>query len=130
MAWKQSLAKIKQDIKALEGDEPKASPPPKAPPKRVEEAKPIEDEDALFLSAMGARPQAKAPRKVPVEATPPPPVTLPVEPPMENFGEAMASLKGMKPMGRSAVVANSSCTRRSAFWRWKAMLAWSKPGSA
>lgn len=104
MVWKQSLAKIKQDLKATEGEAPKVSPPPKVAPKRPEEVKPMEDEDALFLMAMGAKAQPKAPRKVPVEA-PPSLVAAPSEKPKdEDFGEAMASLKGMKALGRPEVV--------------------------
>jgi len=111
MAWKQSLAQLKQDLKALEGDAPKAAPPPKVIPKKPEEFKPMEDEDALFLMAMGAKPQAKAPRKVPV-AAPAPVVAAAPEPDEkakakskeEDFGEAMASLKGMKSLGRQEVL--------------------------
>ncbi|WP_005031343.1 Smr/MutS family protein [Holophaga foetida] len=104
MAWKQSLAKIKQDLKAIEGEPPKASPPPKVAPKKPEEVKPMEEEDALFLMAMGAKSQAKTPRKAPVVASPNPVAAPPEKPRDEDFGEAMASLKGMKGIGRSEVV--------------------------
>jgi hypothetical protein len=93
MAWKQSLAKIKKDLQ--DEPNPKAAPRPK--PRPPQEAQPIEDEDALFLSVMGAKtrpvrqePGGRAePRDPPREAPPPP------EP---AFGEAMADLKGLRPL--------------------------------
>lgn len=104
MAWKQSLAKIKQDLKAIEGEAPKAPPPPKELPKKPEAFKPMEEEDALFLMAMGAKPQTKAPKKAPEPASPSPVPAAPEKPKEEDFGAAMASLKGMKALGRSEVV--------------------------
>ena len=104
MAWKQSLAKIKQDLKAMEGPEPKASPPPKAPPKKMEEVKPIEDEDALFLSAMGGRSQTKAPKKVSAPDPLPTPVVPVPEAQEAPFDEAMAALKGMKALNPKKVI--------------------------
>ncbi len=103
MAWKHALAKIKQDLKA----EPEAppAPKPKSIPKPDLPARPIEDEDAMFLRAMGRQPAAApAPRRpgppqaAPAPVPPPPP---PVE--EEDFQAAMQDLKGLKSLGRGAL---------------------------
>ena len=104
MAWKQSLAKIKQDLKATEGEAPRSPSPPKVAARKPEEAKPMEDEDALFLRAMGAKAQAKAPRRAPVAETPAPAPAPAEKPVAEDFGEAMATLKGMKSVGRQDIL--------------------------
>nr|WP_320132580.1 Smr/MutS family protein [uncultured Holophaga sp.] len=119
MAWKQSLAKLKQDLKAAEGDAPRAAAP-KAVPKKVEPvAKPIEEEDDLFLSAMGVNRRGRG-LKPPMQEAPvvktesgalraqpkdvgETPLSVPAqELPAtgDDFGQAMAGLKGMKALAR------------------------------
>lgn len=95
MAWKQDLAKLKQQLA------PEVLPPaPKQAPKPLEKPTgpvPMEDEDAFFLAAMGLKPSApkKAPRPsgmdVPVATGTPPP-------PPETFEEALRDLKGLRPL--------------------------------
>lgn len=104
MVWKQDLAKLKKDMKAEEGPAPKA-PPPKPAPKPLE-SRPIEDEDAMFLAAMGGKPAAASRPSKPVvqEAPPPKPVEASAPLPPENFQEAMDGLKGLKRMGATPVI--------------------------
>lgn len=94
MVWKQDLAKLKQKL----GSEP-APAAPKPPPKPTPKASagPIEDEDAVFLAAMGLK------SAVPKKPVPPPeagPSASPAaEPPVpETFEEALRDLKGLKPL--------------------------------
>lgn len=94
MVWKQDLAKLKQELKAAETTPPKAPPAPKAVPKPAE-ARPIEEEDALFLAAMGQRPQPK-PRPKAVEAGEAPQPAPPAPAPEADFLAEMQTLKGMK----------------------------------
>lgn len=96
MAWKQDLAKVKQQLG------PEASlPVPKVPPKpEPKTALPpaLDDEDAVFLSAMGLKPAIPRPARVqPTEglATPAP---IPSAPVPESFQEAVKELKGFKPL--------------------------------
>jgi hypothetical protein len=103
MVWKQDLAKLKQQFKEV--GEPKSKPPAPKPVPKPEAAGSIEEEDALFLSAMG-RPQASppAPRReglTPSEPGPeiPQPVAEPLAQPLETFEAAMGGLKGLKPLG-------------------------------
>lgn len=96
MVWKQDLAKLKQQFK--EGEEPKAKAPVPKPVPRLEPPGSIEDEDALFLNAMGRRKAPPAPRS---ERALPPPEAVPVAPPpppAEDFQVAMGGLKGLKPI--------------------------------
>lgn len=96
MVWKQDLAKLKQQLKTEEGPVP---PAPQAPAKRAEKpagARPLDEEDALFLQSMGRRP-----------APPPPGESLPSRAqagtsaaPVDStqFADAMANLRGVKPV--------------------------------
>lgn len=103
MVWKQDLAKLKKDMRAEEGPAPKA-PPPKPIPKPLE-SRPIEDEDAMFLAAMGGKPAAAPrPSKPKVEEAPMPQPEAPAPAPPENFQDAMDGLKGMKRMGTAPVI--------------------------
>jgi len=100
MAWKQDLAKLKQQL----GPEATA-PVPKAlpkPPPRPQGPVPLDDEDAIFLSAMGLKPassrtarpvEAPSPEKVEAAAIPPPTP--------ESFQDAIKELKGLKPLPSS-----------------------------
>ena len=103
MAWKKDLQKLKQSLVAEDPLPGKPAPPPKPKPT---EFKPFEEEDAVFLSAMGHRPQAKAPVPAPpkdLPAPPPagapaPPVVTPPPPPAPaatEFASAMGDLKGL-----------------------------------
>lgn len=107
MAWKQDLAKVKQQFKP-EAAGPKAKPKP-APKPKVPSS--LDDEDAVFLSAMGLKPSAKrnAPPAEPADSSAlfaestspeiaPPPASRPAAP--ETFQEALKDLKGLKPMGK------------------------------
>lgn len=97
MVWKRDLAKLRQALKASETPTPppkahKApqSPPPSAPPPSLEE------EDALFLQAMGHRPAS-----TPAPRSPKPDGPCPAEAPAQeqepaSFLEAMKQLKGLK----------------------------------
>ncbi len=96
MAWKQDLAKLKQQFgpeipAAARKTMPKPNPKPSGPA-------PLDDEDAVFLSAMGLKPAL--PRRAgpatsegsvssPVVADPPTP---------DAFQEAVRDLKGLKPL--------------------------------
>ena len=106
MAWKKDLAKLKQDLKKEDPAPPKAPPPIKAGPV-APTSRSIEEEDAIFLSAMGLRPQNRA-MEAPVPEPPPPPLVRaePAEAAApETFASAMGDLKGMKPMRRPVVSA-------------------------
>lgn len=103
MVWKQDLAKLKQQL----GEEPKA-PPPKALPKPTPKPiapKDLDDEDAVFLAAMGHRP-APPPRRGAPEAAevPPSPPTVPPPAP-ETFEAALGDLKGLKPLAGAPILA-------------------------
>jgi hypothetical protein len=98
MAWKQDLAKLKQQL------EPEPVGVPKPPPKPV--AKPtgpivLDDEDAVFLSAMGLKPSAPRPAKpLPSEPTTTAVPVVPEPPPPETFQDAIKDLKGLKPLSK------------------------------
>lgn len=102
MVWNKELAKLKQELKSEEGTPPKP-PIPKAAPK-PEAPRPLEDEDALFLAVMGKRRPPAEPLQErvaqPTENQVPKPVPAKAE-----FKEAMASLKGVKPVEKSKVLA-------------------------
>lgn len=102
MVWKQDLAKLKQALKS-EGGPPAPPPPPKPAPRP--DAKPIQDEDALFLAAMGQAPAAPRPAAAPLSAGQEPRPQNAPEPPAEDFGAAMAGLKGMKALEANPVLA-------------------------
>ena len=110
MAWKKDLAKLKQDLKKEDPAPPKAPPPSRGPSTPVSQS--IEEEDAIFLSAMGLRPQSRA-LEAPVPEPPPPPLVR-VEPTEAaapaTFASAMGDLKGMKPMRGPAVAAKANPT--------------------
>lgn len=99
MAWKQALAKLKQDLKA--DPETVLPPKPKPAPKPLEPSRSIEEEDAMFLAAMGRRvpppPRTAVPSAAP---TPPPPPPVPEE---LDFQSAMQDLKGMKAVGKAPI---------------------------
>ena len=91
MVWNKDLAKLKQELKTEEKTEPKA-PVPKPKPSAPRE---LDDEDALFLAAMGGR------RKAGPQAPDSPldePAPMKKAPEQADFTEAMATLKGMKPV--------------------------------
>ncbi len=98
MAWKQDLAKLKQQL----GPEVPAAP--KAPVRPV--PKPtgtgsLDDEDAMFLSAMGLKAAAKVRAPKATQEPAAPEAAAPVEPPPpETFQEAVKELKGLKAMPR------------------------------
>ncbi|GLH67932.1 Smr/MutS family protein [Geothrix edaphica] len=106
MAWKQDLAKLKQQL----GPEEPASPAPKPPPKPAPKPQgptSLADEDAVFLSAMGQKPTAPRPAKAEATAAPAPsgaaaqpPQPPAPPPPPETFEEALKDLKGLKPLAR------------------------------
>lgn len=114
MAWKQDLAKLKQQLRPEE-PAPAAKPLPKPPPKPGGPA-PLAEEDAVFLSAMGLKPSAPKPiqpsatepgtakpeSKAPgVEAPGEVPGETPGEAPVpESFEAALKDLKGIKPLQR------------------------------
>lgn len=102
MVWNKDLAKLKQELKSEEVGAPKR-PVPKPVPK-PEVPRELEDEDALFLAVMGKR----KPSANPLQETEVPAVT-PLEPkPAQakgEFKEAMASLKGVKPVPAARVPA-------------------------
>jgi hypothetical protein len=98
MAWKQDLAKLKQQL----GPEAPAGPPkaqPKAAPKPQGPAA-LDDEDAVFLSAMGLRPAGpRAPKSPAPGGAAAPPAAPPPAP--ETFQEALKDLKGLKPLEKN-----------------------------
>jgi len=103
MVWKQDLAKLKQQFKDTGEPKPKAQTPKPAPKPQFTGS--IEEEDALFLNAMG-RPQAPMPAPKRDESPLPglgaettPPAAVQPAPPMETFEAAMGGLKGLKPIG-------------------------------
>ena len=98
MVWKQDLAKLKQQFKEVE--EPKAKEPVPKPVPKLDPPGTIEEEDALFLNAMGRRAPVPALHKekalAPAEVEP---IALPAPtPPAEDFHAAMGGLKGLKPI--------------------------------
>lgn len=116
MAWKKDLEKLKKSL----GPED-AAPPRPAPKPRPTEVRAIEDEDAMFLQAMGhrSRPAVPEPRvpepplpepqgSRPLPAAPPrpsenppapaPPLPFLPEAPGAEFTSAMGDLKGLVPL--------------------------------
>lgn len=102
MAWKQDLAKLKQQMGPEEQAKPAPKPPPKPAPKPQGPTS-LDDEDAVFLSAMGLKPSAPRPAKAAAPAAPAAPAAgapEPPPPPPETFEEALKDLKGLKPLAR------------------------------
>lgn len=101
MVWKQDLAKLKQKL----GEEPPTAPPPKPQPKttpKPSETKDLNEEDAVFLAAMGKRPAPPARRAAPAEGVSPEPPSPPPAP--ETFASALEDLKGLKPLAGPPVL--------------------------
>ncbi|MDP1831267.1 MAG: Smr/MutS family protein [Geothrix sp.] len=98
MAWKQDLEKLKQQL-APEAPAPAPRPLPKP---AVKPTGPVvlDDEDAVFLSAMGLKPAA--PRGATAGATKGSPEATPTPhpPAPETFQEAIQDLKGLKPLAK------------------------------
>ncbi len=94
MAWKKDLQKLKASLGAEDAAPAKPAPPPKAKP---QEFRPLAEEDAVFLSAMGHRPAR--PKAVPLEPAPaaeaPAPPPPPPQDPGADFTAAMGDLKGL-----------------------------------
>ncbi len=105
MVWHKDLAKLKQELKTEETTGPKP-PVPKPTPKPTA-PRALGEEDALFLAAMGGR--RKAGPLAPDSRLEEPSAPLPPPEP-GNFTEAMATLKGMKPVGGSRLPAPSATT--------------------
>jgi hypothetical protein len=105
MAWKKDLAKLKQDLGKEEAAPGKITPPPK--PRTVHPvSSSIEEEDNIFLNAMGLRAKT-GPREPPVKIKDePPPAIQPKPAPMAGraeFSSAMGDLKGLKPLNPAPV---------------------------
>jgi len=105
MVWKNDLAKLKKEFKETEELKPK-SPVPKAAPK-PDKFLDIQDEDALFLMAMGKKPKSVV-SKPTVEVLEMEEAEKAVaathvksdeiaDSPKEDFHSAMSFLKGIKP---------------------------------
>jgi len=100
MAWKKDLAKLKQDLGKEEGLPGKVTPPPKPRPSHPL-SQSIEEEDNIFLNAMGLRPKSGGPRPAEVIREETPAVIQPKPAPQESkveFASAMGDLRGLKPM--------------------------------
>jgi len=106
MAWKKDLEKLKQALGAEDPTPPKPAPPPR-PQAKPTGNRPIEEEDEMFLSAMGQRAQPrKAIAPEPVQAAPAPsPVAAPAPAPGAEFASAMGGLKGIVPIRTAPVTA-------------------------
>ena len=96
MAWKQDLAKLKQQL-GTEIPAPARKTMPKPAPKSSGPAA-LDDEDAVFLSAMGLRPTLSRPAKAAASEGSVPAQGVPEPPPPETFQEAVRELKGLKPL--------------------------------
>ena len=100
MAWKKDLAKLKQDLGKEEGSPGKAAPPPKPRPAHPV-SNSIEEEDNIFLNAMGLRAKSRPePAPVPGRDETPAVIQPRPAPPAEKaeFSSAMGDLKGLKPL--------------------------------
>lgn len=96
MAWKQDLAKLKQQL----GPEAPAPKPPPRPAPKPSGPTSIDDEDAVFLSAMGQKPAAPRPAKLTTAEGSPEPKAAVAPPIPESFQEALKELKGLKPLAK------------------------------
>ncbi|NTV76139.1 MAG: hypothetical protein HGA66_18290, partial [Holophaga sp.] len=86
MVWKKDLEKLKKSL--AEDPAPPKAPPPQPKPTEIN---PMEEEDAVFLSAMGKRPKAApsiAAPAAPAPAAPPAPAAT-----ARDFATAMGELK-------------------------------------
>jgi len=100
MAWKKDLAKLKQDLGKEEAPPAKTTPPPKARTAHPVSSS-IEEEDNIFLSAMGLRPKASERAPAVALRDEPPAAILPKPAPLAakaEFNSAMGDLKGLKPL--------------------------------
>ena len=96
MAWKQDLAKLKQQLVPEIPAAPKA---PVRPAPKPTGSGSLDDEDAMVLSAMGLKATAKARAAKPTQEPATPEAAAPVEqPPPETFQEAVKELKGLKAL--------------------------------
>jgi DNA-nicking Smr family endonuclease len=93
MVWNKDLAKLKQELKAEDKTDPK-HPVPKPMPKPAMPRE-LGDEDALFLAAMGGARRTGPQAPDGALEGPPPPRPVPEK---ADFTEAMATLKGLKPV--------------------------------
>lgn len=97
MAWKQDLEKLKQQL----GPETPAPKPPVKPVIKPSGPGRMEDEDAVFLSAMGLKPAKPARPAEPATPKDSPEALAKAEPPVpETFQEAVLELKGLKPLAK------------------------------
>ena len=100
MPWKKDLVKLKHELGKDETPPAKAPAPPKAAPE-TPASRSIEEEDAIFLSAMGLRPKGGR-AKAAAPAVEPQPAPLVKDTPPEagqtEFKAAMGDLKGIKPV--------------------------------
>jgi hypothetical protein len=93
MVWNKDLAKLKQELKTEEKTEPR--PPVPKPSPKPSVPRELDDEDALFLAAMGGRRKPGPPTpEVAIEE----PAPVKKAPEQADFTQAMATLKGMKPV--------------------------------
>lgn len=113
MAWKQDLAKLKQQL-GPEEPVPAAKPLPKPKPKGPTS---LDEEDAVFLSAMGLKASAPRPPKPAEPAAPevvPEPDKGAAPPPTpETFEAALKELKGLKPLPRGLQARPEPSARRA-----------------
>jgi hypothetical protein len=99
MAWKQDLEKLKQQL----GPEA-LTPAPRVLPKPVVKPTgpvPMEDEDAVFLSAMGLKPTTARAAEPGSPEDPTKEAAASNLPAPATFLEAVRDLRGLKPMARS-----------------------------
>jgi len=105
MAWKKDLAKLKQDLGKEEAAPGKITPPPKSRTVHPVSSS-IEEEDNIFLNAMGLRAKT-GPRETPVKLKDePPPAIQPKPAPLAGraeFSSAMGDLKGLKPLNPAPI---------------------------
>jgi hypothetical protein len=96
MAWKQDLAKLKQQL-GPETPAPAQKPMPK-PALKPRGPAALEEEDAIFLSAMGLKPAAQRPAKPAANEGSAASQVAPVPQVPESFQDAVKDLKGLKPL--------------------------------
>ena len=102
MVWKQDLAKLKKELQSEGGPEPPKPPPPKKPEK-PSAARPLEEEDALFLQSMGKRPGPPPLPAAPFKAVPEVTLNQDLAEDTGSFEKAMGELKGVKPIDDSGL---------------------------
>lgn len=99
MVWKQDLAKLKQQL----GPEAPAAAPKPVPKPVLKPSGPVilDDEDAVFLSAMGLKPAASRPARPVANEPSLDAAKVVADPPApETFQDAIKDLKGLKPLAR------------------------------